>query len=130
GSTDDTARVLAEYGDRVRVVSKPNGGLSSARNAGIAAARGRYVAFLDADDAWLPEKLARQVALMEGNDNLVFCSTAARIESPEGERLGDWSCTQSSLPVLEAIFATNAHVAGSGSAVLARKDAFARVGGF
>lgn len=130
GSTDDTAHVLAEYGSRVRIVSKPNGGLSSARNAGIAAARGRYVAFLDADDAWLPEKLARQVALMDGNDNLVFCSTAARIESPEGAQLGDWPCAQSPLPVLEAIFATNAHVAGSGSAVLARKDAFARVGGF
>jgi len=130
GSTDDTAAVLNIYGDRLRIVRKPNGGLSSARNAGIDAARGRYVAFLDADDWWLPEKLERQVALMEADPALVFCSTAARIESPEGEQLGEWACAHSPLPTLEAIFATNAHVAGSGSAVLARRDAFARSGGF
>src|SRR5574337_57403 len=130
GSTDDTAAVLNTYGDRLRIVSKPNGGLSSARNAGIDAARGRYVAFLDADDGWLPEKLERQVALMDANPALVFCSTAARIESPDGEVLGEWACGPSPLPTLEAIFATNAHVAGSGSAVLARRDAFARTGGF
>lgn len=130
GSTDDTRAVLETYGDRIRIEGKPNGGLSSARNAGIAAATGRYVAFLDADDGWLPGKLARQVELMTAHPELVFCSTAARIESPDGEHLGDWACGSSTLPTLEAIFATNAHVAGSGSAVLARRDAFARVGGF
>ncbi|MBS0475546.1 MAG: glycosyltransferase family 2 protein [Proteobacteria bacterium] len=130
GSTDDTRVVLQSYGDRVRIVGKPNGGLSSARNAGIDAARGRYVAFLDADDWWLPEKLARQVELMTAHTDLVFCSTAARIESPDGERLGEWACASSPLPTLEAIFATNAHVAGSGSAVMARRDAFSRTGGF
>jgi len=130
GSTDDTAHVLAEFGNRIRVISKPNGGLSSARNAGIAAARGRYVAFLDADDWWLPEKLEHQVALMDADDGLVFCSTAARLESPEGAPLGEWPCAASSASVLEAIFATNAHVAGSGSAVLARKVAFEHAGNF
>lgn len=130
GSTDDTPAVLNTYGDRLCLVRKPNGGLSSARNAGIEAARGRYVAFLDADDWWLPEKLRRQIALMEADPALVFCSTAARIESPDGDVLGEWACGNSPLPTLEAIFATNAHVAGSGSAVVARRDAFARTGGF
>ena len=130
GSTDDTAAVLNAYGDRLRVVRKTNGGLSSARNAGIAAARGHHVAFLDADDWWLPDKLAFQVALMEANPELVFCSTAARIESPDGEVLGEWACGRSPLSTLEAIFAANAFVAGSGSAVLARRDVFTRTGGF
>lgn len=57
GSTDDTAGALAQYGDRIRVIDKPNGGAASARNAGIAIARGKFLAFLDADDIWLPGHL-------------------------------------------------------------------------
>jgi len=58
GSTDHTAAELAKYGDRICVINKPNGGAASARNAGIAIARGEFVAFLDADDIWLPGHLA------------------------------------------------------------------------
>lgn len=130
GSTDNTAAVLDGYGTDLRVVSKRNGGLSSARNSGIEAANGHYIAFLDADDWWLPAKLERQVALMNSQPDLVFCSTAARIESPDGDLLGDWPCSTSPLPTLEAIFETNAFVAGSGSAVLVRREALKRIGGF
>ena len=63
GSTDETPEILGAYGDRIRVLRKPNGGVASARNAGTALARGEFVAFLDADDVWLPEKLARQMPL-------------------------------------------------------------------
>lgn len=63
GSTDDTPRVLSWYEDEVAVIRQPNQGRAAARNAGIAAARGEYIAFLDADDLWLPEKLERQLAL-------------------------------------------------------------------
>jgi glycosyltransferase involved in cell wall biosynthesis len=55
GSTDATARVAAAY--PVRVLSKPNGGISSARNAGLRAARGSWIALLDADDRWMPDRL-------------------------------------------------------------------------
>ncbi len=130
GSTDGTGAVLSRYGDALRVLPKANGGLSSARNAGIRAARGRYVAFLDADDWWLADKLERQVALMRSRPELAFCSTAARIEGPGGEALGEWRCRGDTDAALEAIFAVNAFVAGSGSAVLARRDAFDRAGGF
>lgn len=130
GSTDDTARVLAGYGDALKVITQANGGLSQARNTGIGAARGRYVAFLDADDGWLPEKLARQVALMEAHPDLAFCSTAARLVGPDGTALGEWRHRPSHLPTLEAIFAENAFVAGSGSAVLVRREALAKAGGF
>ena len=67
GSTDDTLAVLAQYqqqhpdlGDRFRVLSFENAGVSTSRNRGIAAAQAEYIAFLDADDLWTPEKLAGQ----------------------------------------------------------------------
>ena len=63
GSTDNTQEVLAGYGDRIRAIRQPNQGRSAARNTGIMAARGEYIAFLDADDLWLPRKLERQMAL-------------------------------------------------------------------
>lgn len=61
GSTDDTLARCAEYGSRIRLLSRPQGGASAARNTGLAEARGVYVAHLDGDDLWHPNKLARQV---------------------------------------------------------------------
>jgi len=130
GSTDETGEALAGYGEAIRLVRQANGGLSSARNAGIAAAIGRYVAFLDADDWWLPAKLARQVALMEARPELVFCSTTTIAQTPDGQVLREWRCAADEGQALERIFQVNAFVAGSGSAVLARREAFTRVGGY
>jgi teichuronic acid biosynthesis glycosyltransferase TuaG len=68
GSADDTGEVvrrLAEADARVRYVRRPNGGQAAARNTGLGEARGRLVAFLDADDLWLPEKLEAQIEVLE-----------------------------------------------------------------
>lgn len=68
GSTDGTgslAQRLSEGDRRVKIVDKPNGGLSSARNAGIAAASGDAICFLDADDVFLPDKIERQAQFLE-----------------------------------------------------------------
>lgn len=62
GSKDNTLEVLRGYGERIRVVDQANAGPPRARNAGLAAARGEFIAFLDADDVWLPSKLSAQVA--------------------------------------------------------------------
>lgn len=70
GSSDETPAVLAAYRDRIRVIRQPNQGVSSARNAGIGAATGEFVAFLDSDDLWLPTKLERQVALLDEDAGL------------------------------------------------------------
>src|ERR1700722_14569573 len=62
GSTDDTASVVAQYAhrdaDRVRLLRVPNGGVARARNAGLAATRSEWIALLDSDDVWAPDKLA------------------------------------------------------------------------
>ncbi|MFC1511428.1 glycosyltransferase family 2 protein [Candidatus Margulisiibacteriota bacterium] len=57
GSTDGTGDALKRFGDRIRYMYKQNGGVSSARNLGIRLAKGKYIAFLDCDDLWLPNKL-------------------------------------------------------------------------
>lgn len=61
GSTDDTGAILASFGGRIRLLSQPNRGCAAARNLGIGHARGRYVAFLDADDVWWPGKIRYQM---------------------------------------------------------------------
>lgn len=65
GSRDDVGLALAEFGDSIRLISKTNGGLSSARNAGLRAAKGRFLKFLDADDWLVRGSLFRQVAFLE-----------------------------------------------------------------
>ena len=72
GSTDDTATVVRGYGQQVQYLRQDKAGPGAARNAGIAAATGEWVGFLDADDEWQPEKLARQVALFKRNPDLVW----------------------------------------------------------
>jgi glycosyltransferase involved in cell wall biosynthesis len=64
GSTDGSSAVLARYGHRIGVIRQCNRGVSAARNAGIEAARGEFIAFLDADDYWEPEFLEAMVAGM------------------------------------------------------------------
>ena len=78
GSTDGTADVVASYRDRLRYVRQTNAGPGVARNHGLSLAQGEFVAFLDADDMWHPEKLARQMARFATRPDLDLCITHAR----------------------------------------------------
>lgn len=130
GSTDDTPTVLASYGDAIRVVRQPNCGMGGARNAGIQAATGEFIAFLDSDDWWLPQKLERQVALMRSAPQVGFSSCAARVEDPEGRLLNLWQCPGWEGAFLVHLFSSGADVPGSCSAVIARRQLIVEAGGF
>jgi glycosyltransferase involved in cell wall biosynthesis len=64
GSSDNTAEVVARFGQRVNYVRQEQAGPAAARNAGIRASSGEFVTFLDSDDVWLPDKIERQLAAM------------------------------------------------------------------
>lgn len=85
GSTDDTAAVVAAFGERVTYVRGEHRGAGPARNLGLAHARGDLVAFLDDDDEWLPGKLARQRALMAARPDVLFCFSDFQVVTGDGE---------------------------------------------
>jgi len=71
GSTDDTTHIIDKYSQKIRYFSKLHGGVSSARNFGLEKSTGSWVAFLDSDDYWLPEKLEKQLHYMQTHQYLV-----------------------------------------------------------
>lgn len=134
GSRDGTARVAASFGDRVRYIRQDNAGASAARNTGIEAARGEYIAFLDSDDYWMATKVENQMAGIAREPDLVLLASGF-----EPEPLGDASSLH--VPHGEA-FRPEALEVFNGlkqllrdsylgtSTVLARTDALRAIGGF
>ena len=80
-STDGTREILQSYGDSIRLMLREtNSGICPVtRNQAAQAARGEFVAFLDSDDAWHPEKLAKQVAFMRANPEVPLCHTLCNV---------------------------------------------------
>lgn len=70
GSTDNTADIAEGFGDPVRVFRRPHGGISAARNFGVAQAQGELLAFLDSDDLWTPQKLEKQAEALNRDNEL------------------------------------------------------------
>lgn len=73
GSKDGTHTKLTEYGDKITVITIPNGGVANARNIGIQACTGDYIAFLDADDVWYESKLQLQIDVFSKYPDVAFC---------------------------------------------------------
>jgi glycosyltransferase involved in cell wall biosynthesis len=134
GSTDDTRQVVAVFRDRcIRYVYQENRGAAAALNTGVRLARGAYVAFLGADDRWLPEKLALQVAQLDGlppTVGLVY-SDYEVFDPEDGTRFGRFPGVQG-LPRGKIL----SHLLRPGSffihpcATLIRREVFDRVGLF
>ncbi len=130
GSTDNTREVVQHLHDpRLRYIRhEGNQGGSAARNTGIEVAAGDYIAFLDSDDEWLPEKLEKQVQLLQGSEPAVGAVYAGfAIINEHGE------CTTVTIPkyrgvILAELFSANS--VGTTSSVMVRRECISQVGVF
>ena len=86
GSTDNSLEVLEKYGDKIRLINQPNLGQSGARNSGLSLSSGEFIAFLDADDFWEPNKLEMQISLMNDATQLAYCGISP-FKDPGNEKL-------------------------------------------
>lgn len=131
GSAADTATLLASTDDpRVRVLRHDVArGLSAARNAGIAAARGEWVAFFDDDDLWAPEKLSAQLAALRGQPGAEWCCTGAVAVDDSLRIIGPGQTPPPPGDVTAEVLSRSTIPSG-GSSVVARVAAVREVGGF
>jgi len=138
GSTDDTAAAAASVTDpRLRVVRLPaNRGAAAARNAGAAQARGRWIAFQDSDDEWLPEKLARQLARLDAHPEAVaaYCGllTVGALDAEAGGRTRLTYIPAPGTSLVEGRIQPMllTHNFMSTQTVMVRRDVFLGLGGF
>jgi len=129
GSCDGTSAVIQAFGGRVRGLDRPHRGAAAARNAGVKASNGKLVAFLDADDEWLPRKLALQLEMHRAKD-LVMSYCRSNELDLEGRDLGDTfrqGRPQRGLDVWRALLAQNFIATPT---VMARRDDLLACGGF
>ncbi|HEX8135958.1 MAG TPA: glycosyltransferase family 2 protein [Pyrinomonadaceae bacterium] len=128
--TPELERVLEPYSDRIVYLKQENRGAASARNSGLRRARGRYVAFLDADDWWTPEYLGEQVAFIESGEgyDLVYCDALITGDSPlRGRTYMDVSPSRGAV-TFESLLTQQCNVITSG--VLARTGVILDTGMF
>lgn len=85
GSKDSTPEVARGYGERVRYVGQENTGVAGAFNHGLRVAEGKYISWLSHDDVFLPEKLEKQVAALEGHEGPAVCYTDIQMIGSRGE---------------------------------------------
>jgi glycosyltransferase involved in cell wall biosynthesis len=127
GSTDDLDRALARFGDRVVCVRHArNKGAAAARNSGVEAATGDFVAFLDSDDVWLPGKITAQIAFMEQEGHRAS-STAYKLKRPGAPEFVSPRYPTGVLGLSD--FAWGCFVS-PGSTLICRREVFAQIGLF
>lgn len=122
-STDKSIDICQHFADsRIKIIHQANRGLAGARNTGIRHAQGEYLAFLDGDDVWLPQKLEKQIAHLENSPHVgvSFCRSAFIDET--GKPLGTYQ-----MPKLQDIstpYLLGRNPVGNGSAPVVRKEVF------
>ena len=137
GSSDGTRKLLDAWSSKIKVLHQPNSGPSDARNHGARHASGEILAFLDSDDVWMPDKIERQVSLMEEyGEEMICCVCNSLIFSGlENKNTDAFSIAAIETEHVEAIWKNPGEVLASrfllfNQVAAIRREPFIRVGGY
>lgn len=130
GSTDGTAEILRRHAaadSRLRILDQPNQGLTPSLNRGIAEARGKYIARMDADDISVSERLEKQVTFLEQHPHVALLGTAAQLFTDQGLMKQIFRHPTDSAEIKRAMMMENKFVHPT---VMMRRDVVQEVGGY
>jgi glycosyltransferase involved in cell wall biosynthesis len=133
GSTDGTAQLVRKYARRIRYIYQKRSERSSARNRGVRESCGEYVAFLDSDDLWLPEKIERQVKVLNEKREIGVVYTDVQFIDECGRAYEGticWAALQRKRRSLYEDLMTRNVISGSASSVLLRRECLETAGPF
>jgi len=128
GSTDTTRETLARFGEKIHYIYQTNSGVSLARNRGLAVASGRYVAFLDSDDAWYPNKIHRQLEALKQNPGAAACYSAFMVCDSTLSPVSVHTAEPRSSALEDMLLRGN--LVSTPSTVICERELFTKVGGF
>jgi glycosyltransferase involved in cell wall biosynthesis len=127
GSPDRSVEICRQFVDpRIKIIRQNNRGLSGARNTGIRHAKGEYIAFLDGDDVWLPDKLSQHIRHLEKFPLVGVSFSFSEFMDEHGNRLDNYVITKTDNITLSDLFRTNP--VGNGSAAVMRRQTIDAIG--
>jgi glycosyltransferase involved in cell wall biosynthesis len=130
GSTDNSAEVAASFGERVKFVEQENQGVCAARNNGAKLATGDILAFLDSDDLWRPEKLEKQAAAFERDEEVGLVSCGIRFFNSQNETIVEYAEGMSGWRARDILLYKEPVLNTTASAIAVRRDVFEATRGF
>lgn len=130
GSKDGSAEVVKGFGPRVRYVAKENGGVASARNHGVSLAHGEFVAFLDADDAWDPTKIEKQIDVVRTQPDAGLVYSGMRLADETLRPIGELRPAPPAVALRNTLLLEQPSATGIGSTALLPAEVFRAIGGF
>ena len=130
GSTDNSREVLESYGDRITAIFQENAGVSAARNNGVSESHGEYIAFLDADDAWFPTKIERELAIFENDARLGLVHVGVVEIDGDGNLLSEHKDGMDGQVADALLHFEGPVILGGGSGMMVPRRVFDEIGGF
>ena len=130
GSKDESKEILQSYGGKIKTILQQNQGVSAARNNGLTESKGEFIAFLDADDVWLPQKIEKQIERFLSDDLLGLVHVGVEDIDADGKHLSNHLDGLEGDISHEFLLFNRAVVLGGGSGIIIRRQILEEIGGF